>query len=297
MPRFSILTPCLNRKPFLERAIRSALSQGGDDWEHIVADGGSTDGSVELLVSFRHLQVLSGPDRNLYDALNKALSSARGEWVVFLNTDDILLPGALAALRAAADAHPDADSICGRATFEMEDSAGHAETVHLKDRQFVEATIGIPAINARIFKRKILNELSGFDCTYALAADRDLLIRFLQAGHETVTIDRPIYRYCIHSGSLTLNPNAERRLDIAREHRRLARTWLHRDDTPPELRNAVRQWHAWETGVASQLMIRTGQLRASAQLLVQGFSEQPTWPLVLAGMALRRIKTGSHIPE
>ena len=96
-PFFSIVTPCLNRAGIVESAVESALAQNYPAFEHIVIDGGSTDGTLEVLARYAHLHVISEPDRNLYDAINKGLRLARGEVVGLLNSDDRYASGAFAA--------------------------------------------------------------------------------------------------------------------------------------------------------------------------------------------------------
>jgi len=72
---------------------RKCFSQHYGPFEHIVMDGGSTDGTLELLASYPHLRVVSRPDQGLYDALNKGIALARGEIIAQLNTDDMFEPG------------------------------------------------------------------------------------------------------------------------------------------------------------------------------------------------------------
>jgi len=95
--RVSIITAVYNAAPTLEACILSVRSQSYRDVEHIVIDGGSTDGSVEILQ--RHSSLLaywvSEPDSGVFDAWNKGLSVATGEWIAFLGAEDILLPGAV----------------------------------------------------------------------------------------------------------------------------------------------------------------------------------------------------------
>ena len=77
--KISIVTPCLNQSKFIVEAVESVLEQEYPNLEHIIVDGGSTDGTLEELRRYPHLTVMSGPDRNLYDAFNKGLRSARGD--------------------------------------------------------------------------------------------------------------------------------------------------------------------------------------------------------------------------
>jgi len=99
-PWITIVTPSFNQAQYIEATIDSVLSQGYANLQYIVVDGGSTDGSVEILK--RHQKYFSKliiePDEGSADAINKGLQLANGEWFNWLNSDDLLMPGALALL-------------------------------------------------------------------------------------------------------------------------------------------------------------------------------------------------------
>src|SRR6058998_2090201 len=100
-PGFSIITPSFNQARFLEENIQSVLTQAGVSVEHIVVDGGSTDGTVEILKSYPHLRWISEPDRGQSHALNKGFRMATGEILGWLNADDSYEPSAVAEAVAA----------------------------------------------------------------------------------------------------------------------------------------------------------------------------------------------------
>lgn len=114
--KISIVTPSLDQAPFLERAIESVLSQRGDfELEVLVFDGGSTDGSADILR--RHAGRLAyriEPDTGQANAVNKGLRAATGDVLGWLNSDDLLYPGALARVAAAFRARPDVAWVHGR---------------------------------------------------------------------------------------------------------------------------------------------------------------------------------------
>src|SRR5580692_5502124 len=141
--RFTIITPCLNREKFIVEAIESVIAQQYDGIEHWIIDGGSTDKTLDIVRGYSHLRVLSEPDRGVYDAFNKGIDRATGDALIFLNSDDLLTPGTLA----------------------------------LAQQIFQNVTLGYPNINARIFRRSVFDKLGRFDLAYAIASDRELLMR------------------------------------------------------------------------------------------------------------------------
>lgn len=108
-PLVSIVTPSYNQARYLETTLRSVLDQNYPAIEYLVADGGSTDGSVEVLQRYtdRLAWWVSEPDRGQTDALNKGFARARGEILAWLNSDDTYEPGAIAAAVAYLTAHPE----------------------------------------------------------------------------------------------------------------------------------------------------------------------------------------------
>lgn len=122
-PRISVVTPTLNQAEFLEEAIRSVILQGYPNLEYIVIDGGSTDESIGILKRYSAYidDWVSEPDEGQSQALNKGFARADGAWLMWLNSDDVLLPGALHRLAAAICNNPNADWIIGHVVVTNED--------------------------------------------------------------------------------------------------------------------------------------------------------------------------------
>src|SRR5258708_16182203 len=110
----TIITPSLNAERFIAQAVESAGAEGRADIEHIVVDGGSTDGTLETLRRYPHLRVLARPGLGLYPALNLGIAEATGDVIGLLNADDRYLPGALGQALYALTA-PDLDCAAGGA--------------------------------------------------------------------------------------------------------------------------------------------------------------------------------------
>src|SRR4030065_1800175 len=112
-PKISIVPPSYNKIPCLEETIQSVLSQGSPDLEYLVMDGGSTDGSVEIIR--RHEKQLaywqSEPDEGQSDALKKGFARSSGDILAWLNSDDTLVPGILIPVGEYFSSYPDVDIV------------------------------------------------------------------------------------------------------------------------------------------------------------------------------------------
>ena len=114
-PRISIITPSFNQAAFLERTILSVLEQDYPNLEYIVIDGGSSDGSVDIIRKYENRLAfwVSEPDQGQAHAINKGLRRATGDWVGWQNSDDVFYPGAFIRVAQAAKKSPRAELIIG----------------------------------------------------------------------------------------------------------------------------------------------------------------------------------------
>lgn len=115
--RISVITPCFNSASTIRETIQSVLQQHYPGVEHIVMDGGSTDGTLEIVKEYPHLLWTSGKDEGHYDAMNKGIAVATGELIVILNADDCFRPGAFQSVVAAYAAHPEWDASFGDVVY------------------------------------------------------------------------------------------------------------------------------------------------------------------------------------
>lgn len=184
-PLFTVATVCLGDAAVLPGALDSALAQDSTEYEYVVADGGSTDGTLALLEAYKsrfagRLRWSSESDDGLYDAMNKALRMAVGEYIVFLGSDDRLAPGALAAVAHVVRHGPAPDIICGATHVVGESVAWEEPPRSFSKRQIAKRA---PARHQSIFvRRERALALGGFDPRFPMAADYDLYLRLLEAG-------------------------------------------------------------------------------------------------------------------
>ena len=115
--KISIVTPSFNQGRYIEETILSVLSQNHSNIEHIIIDGGSSDNTLTILAKYDHIKWISEPDRGQSDALNKGFRMATGSWILWLNSDDILMPGSLQSYINVFSKNENANIIHGHVIF------------------------------------------------------------------------------------------------------------------------------------------------------------------------------------
>jgi glycosyltransferase involved in cell wall biosynthesis len=181
--RISVVTPSYNQASFLEACMRSVLSQNYPNLEYIVIDGGSTDGSVEIIKSFEKdlAYWVSEPDEGHYDALNKGFRRATGDILAWLNSDDMYTPWAFAVVADIFHQLPEVQWLSTLYPLFWNEAGAATLCTQLKgfDRRHVLSR-GIGVQQESTFWRRSLWERAGgaLDTTFHLAGDLDLWARF-----------------------------------------------------------------------------------------------------------------------
>jgi glycosyltransferase involved in cell wall biosynthesis len=206
-PRVSIVTPSYNQVRFLEATILSVLNQCYPNIEYIVQDGGSTDGSVDTLHGYadRLRYWASEPDRGQAHAINLGFRHATGEIMAWLNSDDLLLPGAVDAVVRYFQSHPEVDVVYGHRVVVDEEGRevgrwilpGHSGAALLW-RDFIP--------QETLFWRRRLWERVGsaVDESYSFAIDWDLVVRFHRAGARFARVPRFLGAFRTHEQQKSL---------------------------------------------------------------------------------------------
>jgi len=205
LPRISIVTPSFKQAEYLEETILSVLNQGYPNIEYIVIDGGSSDGSVEIIRKYeKHLSYwITEPDRGQADALVKGFKRATGEIFSWLCSDDLYKPGALWVAAGAFLNIPALDVFYGDTEYVYPDG-----TTRRKNRVAYEYSImryfNLIAQPSSFFSRASYERAGGLDPSLQYAMDYDL---FLRMGSEARCVNVPLVlsSYRLHSESKTVS--------------------------------------------------------------------------------------------
>lgn len=206
-PVFSIICPCFNQIEFLKDAVNSVLSQGYKSWELIILNDGSTDGSGlladELARIDSRIRVIHQENQGLSAARNMGMSIANGQYLGFLDADDMYLPGAFDSVLAQFKT-TGADLIIGGYRYFKEGGFFHT---HLFPQSEVNPEILLTRNQAppvsHFLKRTIVGQIGSFDPKLKSCEDWDFWIRIAKLGGKIITIPESIsvYRYVTHSMS------------------------------------------------------------------------------------------------
>lgn len=219
-PVISIITPTFNSAATLRDTLESIHRQDYPELEHIVVDGGSTDSTLAILTEFDPApRLLSGPDKGLYDAINKGLSLAKGEIIGVLNSDDFYCHGWVISRVAAEMNRQNADVAYGDLCYIT--PGKHRRIVrYWRSGQFRRERFlygWMPPHPTFFVRRSVYERLGGFDLSLKTAADYELMLRFLYR-HELKTVYLPEVLVYMRTGGLS-NASWKHRLKANREDR------------------------------------------------------------------------------
>lgn len=205
-PTFSVVLPVYEGAGTIAEAVESVLAQEPPPLEVVVADDGSTDALDQALAPFGdRVKTVHLPHRGVAAARNAGWQGAAGDFVLFWDADDVLLPGKLAALGRLGQERPDLDLLCTDLYFERKGQRagrfGEVNPFPLRDQR---ATILERCFVVQpAFRRSRLAEIGGFDETLSTGEDWDCVLRLLLDGSVAGLWDEPLGVYRINSGSLT----------------------------------------------------------------------------------------------
>lgn len=226
----SIVTPSYNQVEFIEATIRSVLEQDYPKLEHIVIDGGSSDGTLEILERYQeHIAYISEPDRGQAEAINKGLQRAKGEIFAYLNSDDLYLSGALSKVADYFAEHPEVDMVYGDCQVINQEGTviGYMPGHPFDQKRLVQRADFIPQ-QAAFWRKSVHEKVGWFDVKLQYAMDYDFFAR-VGARCQVRYLPTPLACFRMHASSKT----------VSRE----GHHW--REALAVSERYGLRPWQAW----------------------------------------------------
>jgi len=197
--RFSIITVCFNSADTLADTLESVGCQSHSDVGHIVVDGGSTDGTPDLVAKHngRVRKFVSEPDEGIYDAMNKGIRLAEGEFVAFLNADDMYADDRVISDVVDAAEAGDVDAVYGDLLYVRRDDTSRVVR-YWKAGEYLPGAFRlgwVPPHPTFFCRRSLFEQFGAFDAKYRLAGDFELMLRLIEKQRIRVGyIPRPLVR-------------------------------------------------------------------------------------------------------
>jgi glycosyltransferase involved in cell wall biosynthesis len=195
----SIITVCFNSEKTIRDTVESILSQDYSEIEYIVIDGGSTDGTLELLNEYRGriTKILSEPDYGIYDAMNKGISMSSGSVIGMLNSDDVYINASVVTELICAMTSANTDSVF--ADLVVVDQDNPLEIKRYYDSSFFTPSRfrygWMPAHPTFFVKKSVYDDVGLYSLDYKIASDYEMLIRILSVKKYTYTyLPKPVIK-------------------------------------------------------------------------------------------------------
>lgn len=278
----------------IERALTSVLEQKGPSVELLVLDGGSTDGTVEIIR--RHDSRIafwrSFPDGGPEQAINEGILRATGDVISLLPADDWFEPGGLAEVVREFANDPELDVLsCGARIVHFEDNGKlvvDMEYLQPADLEFsIHYLIRWCLTNARFIRRRAYRKVGGQNPDLRMSADLDLLIRICLARPKARVLPRLVYNYRRHPASRTIGGQPHMVMAMMRGNIEVALRNLHDPRLTGEERRELRGLHGRSCARLAWMHLCQGEIVYSLRIIWRAISLDPIWPLHVAYWLLK----------
>lgn len=210
IPKISIITPTLNQSCFIRETINSVLSQNYPDLEYIVVDGGSMDGTQDILNDFKGaISWTSESDKGQVDAINKGLRKATGDVIAYLNSDDIYTPNALLTIGNIFKTRPDVQILTGKC-INVDINGNQIRSMIMNYKNYwlrLGNDRNLKILNyisqpSTFWRKNLLDTIGYFNPDYRFAMDYDYWLRASQA-YKIHFVDKFLAKFRIYPSSIT----------------------------------------------------------------------------------------------
>jgi len=248
LPLVSIVTPSYNQARFLEATMRSVLEQDYPHIEYIVVDGGSDDGSADLIERYADKLAwwVSEKDKGQTEAINKGFARANGQILAWLNSDDTYEPGAVCAAVDYMQAHPDAGLVYGDANFIDENGHifGKFPAAQTDYKRLKEGYVHIPQ-QAAFWRADLWKEVGPLDDSFYFAMDYDLWVRLAKLSPVRYLPGRNWANFRLHSDAKTIAADDRCWPEMLRVHYRDGGSFFSVINAKYLIRKVIAPWWNW----------------------------------------------------
>lgn len=221
-PRITVITPSFNQAEFLERTILSVIGQNYPNLEYLVIDGGSTDGSIEIIKKYESAITwwVSEPDAGQTDAINKGIARATGDWIGWQNSDDVYLGNVFAQVAELSLERPEVDLVIGDLQLiDADDNPGRVIKYVRPSYKALLAEGMLAANQAAFWKRSLHDQIGVLNTEMQCSFDYDWFVRLTERTQNTLHVPRVWGALRLHSETKTSN----RALQFAKENEEVQR--------------------------------------------------------------------------
>jgi glycosyltransferase involved in cell wall biosynthesis len=285
--KLTIVTPSYNQAAFLEATIQSVLQQQYPELDYIIMDGGSTDGSVDIIrayaASLAHWE--SQPDRGQAHAINKGFEIASGQIVAYINSDDMYCPGAFDAVAQAFDAHPDAEWVCGPC-YALDETKKTTSVMPVQVPADPATWLLRPSGQPYLFpqqgvfvRKRLVDEVGLFREDLHYSFDFEYFLRILWSKQRPVQLDTILATFRLHEASKTTRHES----GFTRDDLAIADLYFERA-SPAHQRRLLQQRHEFKSWRI------LNQCSATAQTVSPRAARRALWQEVLQDPRLLRYR-------
>jgi glycosyltransferase involved in cell wall biosynthesis len=222
---FTIVTPSYNYAHYIAECLESVATQEGVTFEHLIMDACSQDDTAKVVKRYPHAQFFQEPDKGMSDGINKGFLKAKGKWVMWLNADDRLKPGALKAVKEFAENHPKADVIFGG--WDFVDAAGKFQrrmtAVPFDFRMLIQHGCYIGSTSCFYKRATTIDQGFLLDVEFKFCMDGEYYARLSAAGKHFLHMPAILADFRLHDQSISQSNLGKKDLNgLLRQQRQAA---------------------------------------------------------------------------